>query len=170
MNPCPRELGEAGRRRRLLEVLFLQALGLPGDDAAAAVEQVEPQLSPEAIDRICIFLGHPPRCPHDRAIPQGNCCRTLASGPGGIVQPVSPLTEAAVGDLCEIVLIRPRSHARLDRLGSYGVAPGARIRLHQKRPAYVIQIGETDLALDADVAGDIFVREVEGTGAPREGG
>jgi len=164
LTPCPREMGESARRHRILECLFVQALGIPDDDAEEAVGRLEPALSPEAIDRICTFLGHPSRCPHDRPIPQGNCCLTLASGPGGIVQPVAPLSDMAVGDLCEIVLIRPRTHSRLDRLATYGVAPGSRVHLHQKRPAFVIQIGETDLALDGEVARDIFVRRVNDGG------
>jgi Fe2+ transport system protein FeoA len=33
------------------------------------------------------------------------------------------------------------------------------IKLHQKQPTYVIRIGETELALDSDLAKDIFVKK-----------
>ena len=38
-----------------------------------------------------------------------------------------------------------------------GVVPGATICLQQSRPAAVIRIGETTLALDAEIAGEIYV-------------
>jgi DtxR family Mn-dependent transcriptional regulator len=114
----------------------------------------EHMLSEDACDRVCSFLGHPTHCPHGRAIPAGRCC-----GLGTESAPeVHPLSEMQVGDLCEVVHIRPRHHTRLDRLGAYGLIPGSTVRLHQKKPSFVIQIDETDLALDVDVARDIYVR------------
>ena len=40
----------------------------------------------------------------------------------------------------------------------YGVVPGSVIRLRQKRPSFVIEIEGTSLALDGEVAREIFVR------------
>ncbi|MBD3162900.1 MAG: DtxR family transcriptional regulator, partial [Candidatus Eisenbacteria bacterium] len=80
---------------------------------------------------------------------------------------VQPLSEMEVGAVCEVVHIRPEHHARLDRLAAYGLVPRSVIRLHQKRPSYVVQIDETDLAFDAKVAGDIYVRPHPG--GPGEG-
>ena len=34
------------------------------------------------------------------------------------------------------------------------------VRLHQKRPAYVIQVGETDLALDKEITDKIYVKAI----------
>jgi Fe2+ transport system protein FeoA len=72
------------------------------------------------------------------------------------------LSRLRPGDLCEILMIRKGAGERLDRLGTYGVVAGSTIRLKQKRPAYVIQIGQTDLALDEDLARAILVRRIEG--------
>jgi DtxR family Mn-dependent transcriptional regulator len=160
MNPPAREAGSAVRRRRLLEVLLLQAIGLEAEDARAFLAALEPVAGALSLERICTFLGHPDHCPHDKPIPQGECCRALALGNDGEIQPILPLSELEVGDTGEIVLIRPRHPSRLERLGAYGVVPGSRLHLHQKRPAYVVQVGETDLALDREVARDIFVREI----------
>ena len=54
--------------------------------------------------------------------------------------------------------ITTEHHPRLDRLSSMGLLPGTVIRVHQKQPTLVIQMGETQLALDEDIARDIYVR------------
>jgi DtxR family transcriptional regulator, Mn-dependent transcriptional regulator len=142
------------RRHRLAEVLFQNVLQVDEQEVEATACAFEHMLSEDACDRVCAFLGHPTHCPHGRAIPPGRCCGlTTASD-----EQVQPLAEMQVGDSCEVVHIRPRHHARLDRLGAYGLVPGSSIRLHQKKPSFVIQIDETDLALDIDIARDIYVR------------
>ena len=129
------------------------------EETACVFEHI---LGEDACDRVCTVLGHPTHCPHGRPIPPGRCCKLTRQDE----EHVSPLSEMDVGDLCEIVHIRPKHHARLDRLGAYGLVPKSVIRLHQKTPSFVVQIDETDLALDRDVAGDIYVRRKEET--PRE--
>jgi Fe2+ transport system protein FeoA len=44
----------------------------------------------------------------------------------------------------------------------YGLTPGSVLVLQQKRPSFVIRIGETELALEADIAREIRVRRVSG--------
>ncbi len=46
-----------------------------------------------------------------------------------------------------------------DALAVFGLVPGADFELLQKVPAYVLRVGETELALDADVARRILVAE-----------
>jgi len=55
----------------------------------------------------------------------------------------------------------PATAEPLDRLGAYGLVPKSLIRLHQKKPSFVVQLDETDLALDRDVASDIYVRRIK---------
>jgi Fe2+ transport system protein FeoA len=43
----------------------------------------------------------------------------------------------------------------------FGLGPDAEITLVQRQPACVIRIGETELALDPDIARDILVQPVE---------
>jgi Iron dependent repressor, metal binding and dimerisation domain len=63
------------RRHRLAERLFTDSLAM---DSETEIEQqackFEHILSPEATDKICAFLGHPPTCPHGAPIPPGACC------------------------------------------------------------------------------------------------
>ena len=73
---------------------------------------------------------------------------------------VEPLSNVEVGKDYRIVFITPKNHARLDRLSVLGVHPGSVLHLHQKRPTYVVRVGETDVALDLDIADDIFVKLV----------
>jgi DtxR family Mn-dependent transcriptional regulator len=70
---------------------------------------------------------------------------------------VSPLNEGDIGGEYRIVFIASRSHRRLDRLCALGVAPGATLRLHQRLPALIVQVGGTDIALEPEIAADIFV-------------
>ena len=72
-----------------------------------------------------------------------------------------PLSSIKVGECCEVVFIRSQSRARRERLGAYGIIPGSRLVLHQKRPAFVIRVGETDLALDEELAREILVRRMK---------
>jgi len=45
-------------------------------------------------------------------------------------------------------------------LSTLGIVPGSMIRIHQKNPSHVLQIGETFLALDKDIIKDIYVKKV----------
>ena len=56
-----------------------------------------------------------------------------------------------------IVRIASTSPERLVKLSSLGVMPGVRVTLIQRNPAVVVQIAETSIALDGEVADDILV-------------
>jgi DtxR family transcriptional regulator, Mn-dependent transcriptional regulator len=147
------------RRHRLTEVLFTTVLEVPDDAAvnrtACVIEHV---LDAAMTDSVCAFLGHPQRCPHGKAIPPGACCRSFSRPVEPLVQPLSKLAPGAAGRIVHIV---PREAGRLMRLASLGLVPGARLRLQQIWPAVVVRIGETTLALESDVAGEIFVKRQE---------
>ena len=73
---------------------------------------------------------------------------------------VGPLADLMPGDRAKIVFITPGSHSRLDRLSAMGVVPGSTVKLHQKRPSYVIQIGETMVAVDKEITREMFVKRL----------
>jgi DtxR family Mn-dependent transcriptional regulator len=156
--------GEAGardvvRRHRLTERLFRDLLDLGErtmEDQACEFEHI---LSREATDSVCTLLGHPPSCPHGKPIPPGECCGAFRR----TVRPlVTGLRSFDVGATGRIVFIAPKFHDRMDRLAALGVIPGSTIRLHQRSPSYVIEVGETTIALDPEIAGEIYVKPVEG--------
>ncbi len=146
------------RRHRLTERLFRDLLDLGERAMEAQACEFEHILSREATDSVCTLLGHPPTCPHGKAIPPGECCGAFQR----TVRPlVTGLRSFELGAVGRIVFITPKFHDRMDRLAALGVIPGSTIRLHQRSPSYVIEIGETTIALDPEIAGEIFVKPVE---------
>lgn len=144
------------RRHRLAEVLFTEVLGAAMAEAEASACEFEHILSESVVDRVCAFLGHPPKCPHGLAIPPGVCCRKFERK----IEPlIERLLDVEVGGEGTIAFIAPDSAARLTRLATLGIAPGSSIRLLQKRPAVVIRCGETSVALEETIAREIYVRK-----------
>lgn len=47
---------------------------------------------------------------------------------------------------------------KLQKLMAMGVLPGMKISLLHKTPSYVFQIGHTQVAVDKEMASDIYVR------------
>ncbi len=146
------------RRHRLAERLFRDLLDLGERQMEAQACEFEHILSREATDSVCTLLGHPPTCPHGKPVPPGECC-------GAFQRTVRPLVTGLptfeLGATGRIVFIAPKFHDRMDRLAALGVIPGSTIRLHQRSPSYVIEVGETTIALDPEIAGEIFVKPVE---------
>lgn len=154
------------RRHRLAELLFSQVLEVSENEGEAQACEFEHVLSPAVTDKICTFLGHPVACPHGKPIPPGACCREFRDQ----VQPlVCRLSRAPMGAQGVVVMISPRYHSRLDRLQALGITPGARLRLHQKKPAVVVQVDETTVALEPDIAEEIFLRLEPGSPRPNGG-
>lgn len=146
---------ELVRRHRLSLRLFHDLFALEGAEAEAC--KFEHILSPEVTDSVCTLLGHPPNSPDGKPIPRGECCAMFRQE----VKPlVAPLSDLVPGDKAKIVFITPESHSRLDRLSAMGVVPGSMVKLHQKRPSYVIQIGETMIAVDKSITKEIFVKKM----------
>jgi len=144
------------RRHRLAEVLFTAVLEVR-DDAevnrtACVMEHI---LGAALTNSICAFLGHPPACPHGKPIPPGPCCSSLTTPLEPLVQ---PLVRMPLGEPARIVYIAPRQRDRLVRLANMGLIPGAIVTLDQRSPAAVLRLGETTLAVDPEVAGEIYVK------------
>jgi DtxR family Mn-dependent transcriptional regulator len=146
------------RRHRLAERLFRDLLDLSENAAETQACEFEHILSREATDSVCTLLGHPPTCPHGKSIPPGDCCGAFHRTVGPLV---TGLPHFGLGETGRIVFIAPRFHDRMDKLAALGVVPGSEIRLHQRSPAYVLEVGETTVAIDPEIAGEIFVKRVD---------
>jgi DtxR family Mn-dependent transcriptional regulator len=146
---------ELVRRHRLSLRLFYDLFSLDGAEAEAC--KFEHILSPEVTDSVCTLLGHPPNAPDGKPIPRGACCAMFRQEMRPLVAPLADLTP---GERAKIVFITPGSHSRLDRLSAMGVVPGSIVKLHQKKPSYVIQLGETTIAVDRDITKEIFVKKI----------
>ena len=146
---------EIVRRHRLTEVLLQNVLEVSEIAAESTACQVEHILNAEVTAAVCAFLGHPPSCPHGRAIPPGPCCERARM----TVEPlIVPLAKLPLGEEARVAFVHTKRHAYLQRLHAFGVAPGTRVRLCQTQPALVLQVGETQLALDTHAGQEIFVR------------
>lgn len=145
------------RRLRLAERLLTDVFEMPGDTVITDACKMEHILSEELTDSVCIFLGHPPTCPHGKPIPRGVCCKKYKVE----VEPlVTRLSEFEVGSEGRITFIVPTKSSRLSKLNSLGMTAGSVIRLLQKKPSYVIQIDETTIAIDPEIVKEIYVKKV----------
>ncbi len=145
------------RRHRLAELLLNQVLELAMNETELNACRMEHILSPEATDAVCSFLGHPPVCPHGRAIPPGDCCRRQRSGPAPLLR---RLAELDAGAPARVVLVAPTDGDHLDQLADLGLVPGAVVTVRQHRPSLVVEVGHTQLALDHSLARGLLVRPV----------
>jgi DtxR family Mn-dependent transcriptional regulator len=145
------------RRHRLAERLFMDVFEMKDEVVEADACKMEHILSEELTDSVCTFLGHPPTCPHGKPIPKGECCKRYKLE---VTPVVTRLSDFEVGSKGRIVFIIPSEAARLARLGSVGIAPGSTIKLLQKMPSCVIQVDETTIAVDPDIAKEILVKKI----------
>lgn len=142
------------RRHRLAEILVSSILKLKQSDMEEMACKVEHSLLPEVEESICTLLGHPEFCPDGKRIPRGRCC----SGKRKVIDSsVVSLKELAPGDSGKITYIKPANHSSFHQLISFGLHPGVVVTLHRKNPAFCIKFENTELALDENVAANIYV-------------
>ncbi|MGD8727187.1 MAG: FeoA family protein [Gemmatimonadales bacterium] len=90
---------------------------------------------------------------------------------GGLLQKRRRAPQDLPAHLVSVRDLNPNEHARVLCLGGgtssrhnnlavFGVVPGAEIELLQQRPAPVVRVGETELALDAAIAQEILVERL----------
>ena len=142
------------RRHRLAEILVSSILKLKQSDMEEMACKVEHSLLPEVEESICTLLGHPEFCPDGKRIPRGRCC----SGKRKVIDSsVVSLKELAPGESGKITYIKPANHSSFHQLISFGLHPGVVVTLHRKNPAFCIKFENTELALDENVAANIYV-------------
>ncbi len=150
-----REAQKIIRRHRLAERLLHDVLEVGGEDMETTACGFEHYLPEGVEESICTLLGHPAECPHGKAIPPGNCCREGKNTAESVVLPLSRLKNGQRGS---VVYLLTRKQAGLTRLMAMGILPGQTIEVIYTYPSYVFQLGQTQVAVDEENAGDIFVR------------
>lgn len=148
---------EIVRRHRLAECLLSEVLLLEEEDYQQNACEFEHILGPEVTDSICALLGHPPVCPHGRPIPRGACCSRYRDEVKPLVVRLADLTP---GDVGKVVFVSAERGRRLDRLSAMGLMPGTLVKLHQRQPSFILDLGETQLAVDREIAAEIFVKKM----------
>ncbi len=149
------------RAHRLAARLLTDLLELPPESIDNLACRLEHAISPELADGLCTLLGHPPTAPNGRPIPRGRCCEKREQDAGPFVR---QLPELDLGCSGRITFVHPRFSNRLEQLSALGIVPGTDIRLRQRHPSIVVEVGETTLALDGEVARDIYVKPLNSRG------
>lgn len=149
------EARDAIRRHRLAERLLTDVLSVKGELMHDTACQFEHHLHKGIDVSVCTLLGHPKVCPHGKPIPPGRCCEEESK----TVKPaVSPLSSLKPGDLGQIAYLYTADPKRAQMLISMGVIPGADVKLLAGFPSFLFELGESQFAIDGDVAREIYVR------------
>lgn len=151
------------RRHRLAERLLVDVLDVKKGMTHEMGCKFEHLLRAGIDENVCTLLGHPKMCPHGKPIPPGRCCEKSVRAAAQVVR---PLKEMAVKERGSIAYLATNDELRLHKLMAMGALPGLRISMIQKFPSYVFQIGQSQFAIDKEMADGIYVR-VEKETIPR---
>jgi DtxR family Mn-dependent transcriptional regulator len=143
------------RRHRLAEMMLANVLEINNDRMDDAACGIEHSLREGVDEAVCTLLGHPQRCPHGKPIPPGDCCRRVG---GKVVGEVAPLSKLYPGQSGRIAYVQTGEAKKLQKLMAMGVLPGKGVRLIQGFPSFVFQVGQSQFAVDDEMASTIFVR------------
>ena len=147
------------RRHRLTERLLKDILQMTIDEIEEPACRLEHTITEGLEDSICTLLGHPSICPHGFEIPPGNCCKNVSK----VLEPIIlSLDDMEAGSEGTIMYLVTKSHQRLQRLSTLGLSPSSKIKVIQTFPTFVVQVDETQIALEKSIARDIFVRRING--------
>jgi len=145
------------RRQRLAERLFSDVFEMSDDVVLDDACKMEHILSEELTESVCTFLGHPPTCPHGKPIPRGECCKKFRVDVAPVVTRLSDFEVGASGRITFIVSSDP---SRISRLNALGIIAGSIIKYIQKTPSCIIQIDETTVAIDPEIAKEIYLKKI----------
>lgn len=145
------------RRHRLAERLLADVLGTRDMLIHEKACKFEHLLGRGLDENICSLLGHPKVCPHGKPIPPGRCCQEEQTQAQKVVAPLSQLAQGQKG---KVAYIYAPESSKLQKLMAMGILPGVSIILIQSFPSYVFQAGQTQFAVDKEIADAIYVRLV----------
>jgi len=153
------------RRHRLAERLLADVLGTGDMLIHEKACKFEHLLDRGLDESICSLLGHPKVCPHGKPIPPGRCCQEEQRQAQKVVAPLSQLAQGQKG---KVAYIYAPESSKLQKLMAMGILPGAPIILIQSFPSYLFQAGQTQFAVDKEIADAIYIRLVEETSTREE--
>lgn len=145
------------RRQRIAERLLCDVLDITKEEAEHFACELEHTIPKEVEESICTLLGHPRQSPRGDAIPEGECCRKAKTHVESIIVPLNKLKSNEKG---KISYILSDVQTQLHKLMSLGIVPGSVITVHQTFPSYVIQSGEIQIALENEIAENIFIKKL----------
>lgn len=150
-----KEAENAIRRHRLAERLMVDVLDLKKTLMEENACRFEHLLHKDVEESICTLLGHPAFCPHGKPIPPGRCCKKSERAAKAIVSSIADVDKGTKG---RIAYLHTRDNKKLQKLMAMGILPGVSVQVVQKFPSYVLKIGHSQIAMDEEMARDVFIR------------
>jgi len=144
------------RRHRLAERLLADVFDVKKKIINEVSCKFEHLLHEGLEDNVCTLLGHPKVCPHSKPIPPGKCCREKINKK--LLKFLAPLSDLEVKDKGKIAYLQAKDRSQMQKLINIGAMPGVSIVLLQKFPSYVFQIGQSQFAIDKELAQAVYVR------------
>jgi len=96
-----------------------------------------------------------------RVFPSSRADRAASEPPAPAPRATIPLSHVLPGREVEIVALREMAGPRASRLAAFGLVPGSRVAVVQRRPAPVLRVGETEIALSLEILEHIEVAPPE---------
>jgi DtxR family Mn-dependent transcriptional regulator len=152
-----KEAESALRRHRLAERLITDVFDIKGDlmeETACAFEHL---IRREVEESICTLLGHPKFCPHGKTISPGKCCKKSVKTAKSIVLSLADTKKGIKG---KIAYLHTKEDKKLQKLMTMGFLPGVTIEVIQTFPSFIFNVGHSQIAVDKEMAGDIFIKPV----------
>lgn len=143
------------RRHRLAERLLVDVFDIRKKIIDEVSCKFEHLLHEGLEDNVCTILGHPKACPHGKSIPPGKCC---SGRERKLLKFVASLAELEKKDKGKIAYLQAKDASQMQKLIGIGAIPGVSITLLQKFPSYVFQIGQSQFAVDKQLAQSIYIR------------
>jgi len=154
-----KEAEGAIRRHRLAERLMVDVLQIKSKIMNEVSCRFEHLLHKGLEDNVCILLGHPKVCPHGKPIPPGKCCQEKAGKRP--VKIISSLIDLETKERGEVAYLHAKDSTKMQKLISMGALPGVSITLLTRFPSVVFQIGQSQFAVDEEIAKAIYVRVIK---------
>ncbi len=142
------------RRHRLGECLLRDVLGARIEDIHEDACRIEHIIQHGLDEKTCILLGHPKICPHGKPIPPGACCRRAHEED---LREIKPLCEGKPQEAGVVAYLSTRENREIQKLMAMGILPGVQVKLIQRYPSYVFQMGYSQFTIDRDLAEKIYV-------------
>jgi len=79
----------------------------------------------------------------------------------GLPDGIRSLGELKRGERARVVCLGGDNGSRHNNLAVFGLVPEAEITLLQRMPSCVVQVGETELAIDSAIAEEILVEPLD---------
>jgi DtxR family Mn-dependent transcriptional regulator len=150
---------EVIRHHRLIELYLTEALGYSWDQVHDEAEKLEHVISEHFEDKIEELLGFPTHDPHGEPIPTKD----------GRIAPTNEtqLCDLAPGQSGVIERVNDNSADMLSYLGDLGMYPGTAVEMVTREPfggSLRVRVSGRDHAIGAELAENVFVTSVRGTG------